>query len=559
MKTHKGRLGHALGAALRGLAALGAFTTTFTLAASPALAQKPPADRAKPKVKKPKAQGAAKKGDPGRVTPIALNLPIQRVTLENGLRVVMNIDRTSPTVSIAVMYDAGSRREREGQSGFAHLFEHMMFQGSKNLPKGEHARLITSHGGHATGGTGPDVTVYTETLPSSELALGLWLEADRMKSLDVSAENFENQRRVVQEEVRGGILNSAYGQSSIRLESLVYQGYWPYQHPTAGSLAELDAAKLEWVQDFHAHHYGPNNAALVISGDFDADPAMELVHRYFDGIPRINAEPFKDPGLPEQTNQRTAVLHDDFARTPGILYGWATPPSRHADHYALELAAILLARGESSRLYKLLVREKAVAQSVVAHFNEPPRIGPDVFTVDMTLTENAKAGDVEKLVEAEVKKLATTPPSEAEMVKARRSAQSSFVLRLQSSLGRAVWCGIFELMFGDARHINNELDRYTRVTGDDIKRVAAHYLGPTHRTIVETYPTKREPSPTSESAKSPRTPQASPHPNDHPSKSSMHASTTGKTSAKKKDGGKPAHAAKKKAAPGPTPKKPRKP
>ncbi|MEO7330789.1 MAG: pitrilysin family protein, partial [Minicystis sp.] len=226
---------------------------------------------------------------------IELNLPVQRETFANGLRVVLNVDHTSPTVAVAVVYDVGSRNEQQGRSGFAHLFEHMMFQGSKNVAKGEHFRLVSGHGGVLNGTTNSDRTNYFEVLPSNELALGLWLEADRMKSLDVSQANFENQRKVVQEEYRMRVSNAAYAPSELRLEELVFQGYWPYEHSTIGSMADLDGAQLAWVQDFHAHHYGPNNAVLVIAGDVDAGEALTLAHRYFDGAQKVELTPFVDP------------------------------------------------------------------------------------------------------------------------------------------------------------------------------------------------------------------------------------------------------------------------
>jgi zinc protease len=444
-----------------------------------------------PKKGKPKGGGAKEQPAPpaakkAAAPPIELNLAIQRVTLDNGLRVVLNVDHTSPTVAVNVAYDIGSREEQRGRSGFAHLFEHLMFQGSKNLAKGEHFTLVSSHGGVLNGSTSPDRTKYFEVLPANELDLALWLEADRMKSLDVSEQNFENQRKVVEEEYRMRVQNLAYAPSEIRLGELVYQGYWPYEHSAIGLMDDLEAAKLEWALDFHAHHYGPNVAVLTVAGDIDPDEALASVHRYFDGAAKVEAQPFADVELPEQTSQRTAVVKDDNARTPGVLYGWATPPMHHPDHAALELAALLLAGGESSRLHQLLVRDKSLAQRVSADLEG--RRGPDLFSIDVRLADGAKVGDVEKAVEAEVKNLATRGPSDAEMEKAHRQAQASLVLGLQSNAARASRLSDFELFFGDARQLNAELPRYLAVTKDDVKRVAAQDLGPTRRTIVETYP-----------------------------------------------------------------------
>jgi zinc protease len=453
--------------------------------------------KSKGKAAKPAPAAAAKIAAPppaAPAAPLSLELSVERATLGNGLRVVLDVDHTSPTIAIAVVYDVGSRSEAAGRSGFAHLFEHMMFQGSRNVAKGEHAVLVAAHGGMSNGTTGPDATTYYERLPANELALGLWLEADRMRSLDVSRENFENQRRVVEEEYRMRVSNAAYAPSGIRLEELVYQGYRPYEHPTIGTMAELDAAELPWVSAFYARHYGPNNAVLAVAGDVDAAEATALVHRYFDAIPRVDAEPFADASPPEQTSERTAVMHDDNARTPGVLYGWEVPPSRSAarppvaspDHDALALAALLLGGGESSRLYQLLVRDRALAQSVMAGVDG--RRGPDLFTLDLHLTEKAQVAEVQRLVEAEIKALATAGPTPAEVEKAHRQAEARLVLGLQSNLSRARRLAEYEDFYGDARLLREEIGRALAVTKDDIRRAVAQHLSPTRRTVVVTLP-----------------------------------------------------------------------
>ena len=443
---------------------------------------------------------------------VEVALQIQRATLANGLRVVLNPDHTSPTIAVAVAYDVGSRSEERGKSGFAHLFEHMMFQGSRNVEKGGHFRLIAAHGGQMNGTTNADRTNYFEMLPENELALGLFLEADRMKSLDISEANFENQRKVVQEEYRMRVSNAAYAPSRIRLDELVYQGYWPYEHSTIGSMADLDAARLDSVGDFFAHHYGPNNAVLSIAGDFDPAQALALVHRYFDGIPKIAVTPFEAAPFPEQTSQRTAVMHDDNARTAGLFYGWAIPPNGTADHYALEIAGSLLGEGESSRLHQLLVRDKEAALSASA--GTADRRGPDLFSISVKLAEGRKPADVERLVEDEVKALATRGPSDAEIEKARRQIQTGLLLSLQSNGVRSRRLADHELFFGDATQFNGELARYLAVTRDDVKRVVAQYLGPTRRSIVETYPVESAAAPKDASPKasgSRATPAEPPH------------------------------------------------
>ncbi|HZF52447.1 MAG TPA: pitrilysin family protein [Polyangiaceae bacterium] len=489
-------------------AALGVLAAALW-APEPALAQPRSATaQGKPRNKKPKGQSSPKTpkatkaggqaavggapnagaggGDAKAAGSLEVNLAVQRVTLENGLRVVLNVDRSSPTVAVAVTYDVGSRDEAKGRSGFAHLFEHLMFHGTRNLPKGEIERLVLGRGGFLSAVVYQDYTNYFMALPANELALALWSEADRMRSLVVTAEAFEAERRVVQEELRLRVSNAAFGLSPIRLEELVYQGFFPYQHPSIGSMDDLNAASLDEVKSFYDRHYGPNTAVLSISGDIEADEAMDLVHRYFDRVPRIEAAPPTALELPEQTNQRTAVLKDEHAATPGVLYGWAAPPASHADRYALELAAILLGEGQSSKLHDGLVRAKPLARSASASLDV--RRGPSLFAIDVKLSEGARMGDVEKFIEAEIKALGARGPTEAELQKARRMAQARFVLGLQWNRDRAIALGKAELFHGDARRINTELARYSAVTKEDIAAAVTKHLAPTRRTIVETYP-----------------------------------------------------------------------
>jgi zinc protease len=324
-------------------------------------------------------------------------------------------------------------------------------------------------------------------LPENELALGLWLEADRMRSLDVSQANFENQRKVVQEEYRMRVSNAAYQPSAIRLEELVFQGYWPYEHPAIGSMKDLDAAQIDWVRDFHAHYYGPNDAVLSIAGDFDPGEAEALVTKYFGDIRRIETIPRYEPGpVPERTTPRDAVVEDAHAELPALLYGWLVPPSSDPDHYALDMAANLLADGESSRLYRLLVREKSVLVEIECETNG--NRGPDAFEMVAKLAGGARLANVGHLIDEQIALLARTPPSEAEMNKLRTRAQAHYLLGLQSNISRAQKLAEFELYRGDANLINLELGRYLSVTGEDIRRVVKKYLTHAARVSVEVKP-----------------------------------------------------------------------
>ncbi len=423
-------------------------------------------------------------------SPTQLQLDVKRTKLDNGLRVVMLVDHTSPTVAVDVVYDVGARNEERGRTGFAHLFEHMMFQGSKNVPRGEHFKLVVGHGGQLNGTTSADRTNYFEMLPSSELALGLWLEADRMKSLDVSQKNFDNQRSVVKEEYRMRIENAAYAPASIRLEELVFQGFWPYEHPSIGTMRDLDGAQLDWVRAFHDAYYAPNNAVLSIAGDFDEAEALALVKRYFgDARTQPNVPRYEPPPMPEQTTPRSAVVEDAHAKLPAVFSGWAIPPSHEADHYALELAAMLLGDGESSRLHRALVRERSLAIETDA--STGGNRGPDIFEIDVKLASGARIDQVEKLVDGQVAELARALPSDDDMKKLKNRMRARFLLGLQSNFARAQKLAEFELYRGDAKLLNLDLDRYLAVTKDDIKRVVAKYLTPARRSIVEVKPGER--------------------------------------------------------------------
>jgi zinc protease len=417
----------------------------------------------------------------------ALHIDVQRSTLPNGLRVVLSVDHTSPTIAVDVMYDVGARNEEKGHSGFAHLFEHMMFQGSKNVARGEHFQLVIGHGGTLNANTSSDRTNYFELLPQSELALALWLEADRMKTLDVNQKNLDNQRAVVEEEFRMRVLNAAYVPSALRLDEMVFQGYWPYEHPTIGSMEDLEAAKLDWVQSFHDAYYAPNNAVLTISGDFDAARATELVTRFFGDAKTHPSLPKYAPGpMPEQTAPREAVVDDAHARLPMIRDGWAIPPNREPDHYALEMAALVLADGESSRLYRNLVRDKGVAVETDAGTDD--HRGPDLFQISVQLSDKGTIAAVDKMVDDELTALAGAGPSDAEMTKVRNRLSSHILFGLQSNYARAERLASFELYWGDANLINTELDRYLAVSKEDIKRVAAKYLTRARRTHIEVRP-----------------------------------------------------------------------
>ncbi len=410
-------------------------------------------------------------------------LPVLRATLKNGLRVVMSPDRSIPTVGIAVYYDVGSRNEVRGRSGFAHLFEHMMFQGSANVAKGEHFQLVLNRGGEMNGTTSEDRTNYYETLPSNELALGLWLEADRMKSLAITQANFENQRQTVMEERRQSYDNQPYAKSWLRINELTYGDYWPYSHSTIGEMKDLENAPLAAVQEFFDAYYAPNNAVIALSGDFEPSAALTLLDKYFGAIPSRSRPAYTPGEITPQTSERTETMIDELAQLPAFHIAYHVPPDRDPDHYPLDLLAMALGDGESSRLYQELVKKRELLSSLSVGTDS--RRGPDVLSVWAVLAEGKDAKAARAIIYKEIESIAKNGMPARELQKAKNRMRSSFVFGLASNLSRAVVLGTFELYFGNAELLRTELDKYLAVTADDVKRVAGRYFAASNRTVLD--------------------------------------------------------------------------
>jgi len=414
-------------------------------------------------------------------------MALQKAQLGNGLRVVMDVEPDSPTVAVCVTYNVGSRNEGTGQSGFAHLFEHMMFQGSRHVPKGKHFQIIASRGGTMNGTTNADRTNYFETLPAAELQLALWLEADRMRWLNVSQENLDNQRSVVKEEYRMRYENAPYRMAQIELDKHIFAGYPAYDHPTIGNLEDLDRAQISWVVDFHARYYVASNAVLTIAGGFDADMAMKWIHEYFDSAETIQTPSYSPPAAPPApTTDTRLAFTDKNARTPALLLGWRIVPHSHEMHGALELLARILADGESSILYESLVREKAWARRVSAYTYD--HSGPDALIINVELTQSANPEVVESFIRKTLNSIATAGPTAARLNRALQRAKSSFLFDLQSNQSRANTFGEYEAIFGDARIIYSDLERLLSITPDDIRHATAQYVAPSTQTFVRVNP-----------------------------------------------------------------------
>jgi len=433
------------------------------------------------------ALGAA----PAAAQQVDLNFPIEQFTLDNGLRVVVQTDHSAPTVAIAVYYDVGSRNEVEGRTGFAHLFEHMMFQGSANIPKGGHFEYISINGGDMNGTTSEDRTNYYEILPSDRLALGLWLEADRMRSLDISVENFENQRQVVKEERRLRVDNAPYMPGFLEFFDQAYDSF-EYSHSVIGSMDDLDAAQVEDVQAFFELYYAPNNAVLTIVGDVEVDDARELVEAHFGDIPRGAQPPPVEIVEPGRTAMVEADLTDAIATQPFVMIGWQVPQAPSVENDAMAIADIVIATGESSRLYSRLVREDQSALDVSCFIDG--RRGPDLQVVYAT-TAGADPTVVQAAIMEEIAELAANGITEAEFEAAQRQLVRMTVAGVEENLGRALAIGRDALYYNDPERINTAIDRIHAVTIEQVNDALRTYLVPERATVVRIRPATAETEP----------------------------------------------------------------
>lgn len=411
--------------------------------------------------------------------------PIEEFTLANGLRVVLSPDRAIPVVSVAVYYDVGSRNEREGRTGFAHLFEHMMFQGSENVPKAAHFQYIFNAGGTMNGTTSTERTNYFETLPSNYLPLAFWLESDRMRSLKVTQENLDNQRNAVQEEKRLRYDNQPYVNAFLRMNELIFMNP-ANAHSTIGSMEDLDAATIEDVQEFFRIYYAPNNAVLTVVGDFDSNQARTLVDKYFGNIPSQPIPPRVDVSEPEVVAVREETFHDPLAPAPAFVLGWKTPERRTPDFYALSLAGTLLFEGDSSRLYQKLVKGDESVVSIEGGVDE--RRGPSALYIFALPKPDEEVSRIREQIFEEIMRIATDGPTAAEMEKLRNSLCNDAVRGRQSSMYRAQRLAEFALYDSDPRLIDSELDHYLSVNADDIRKTVARHLNVDNRVVLDIVP-----------------------------------------------------------------------
>jgi zinc protease len=413
-------------------------------------------------------------------------------TLSNGLRVQLSEDHTAPVVALNVTYDVGSRNERAGRTGFAHLFEHMMFKGSENVGTGEHFFLIFSNGGNMNGTTSADRTIYYETLSANQSELALFLEADRMRSLAITQANLDNQRKAVQEERRQSYDNQPYGKAYETLQTLVFDNF-AYKHSTIGSMEDLNAATVDDVAQFFKMYYAPNNAVLTVVGDFDSKKLLERIRYYFEKIPRQPAPPPVDMKEPTQTAERRATLDDPLARLSQVRIAFKTAPGNTPDSYAMSILSAVLQSGDSSRLYRSIVKGKQLSPSAGSFLDS--RRGTSVFYVVATVLPGRKVEDVEAGVNAELERLKTEPIAGWELEKALNYARVGYLNGIRSAQARATSLGEYRVFYNDPNLINTRLDKLSAITVADVQRVAKKYLVTTNRSVLIVNATAGAPAP----------------------------------------------------------------
>ena len=418
------------------------------------------------------------------------HVPIERRVLDNGLRVVLSRDPRAPLVAVNLWYDVGSKHEKAGKTGFAHLFEHMMFQGSANVEKGQHFSLVQAAGGTLNASTWLDRTNYFETLPGHELELALWLEADRMASLlpAMTQEKLDNQRDVVKNERRLRVDNQPYGDWDERIQALVYPVGHPYHHSTIGSMEDLSAASLDDVREFFATWYAPNNAVLTVAGDFETDAALAMIERHFGPI-RANAAL---PGAPDVTvDERIGtdvrVTVPDQVPLPRIYLAHRVPPFGSDAFDAFEVAADILASGRASRLYASLVREQRLAQDAAA-FVLPWVGGATVFAFWVTARPGVQLEALEAAMLAEIERLASEPASDGELERVRTLHASHVSGALERISERADRLSMYTCLFDDPERINAEVSRYEAVSAEEVSEAVRSFIGADNRVTLTYVP-----------------------------------------------------------------------
>ena len=413
-------------------------------------------------------------------------------TLANGLRVLSVMDKSSPTVAINVWYHVGSKDDPDQRSGFAHLFEHIMFKSTRNMKAEMMDRLTEDVGGNNNAFTSDDVTVYYEIIPSNYLETLLWAEADRLSGLTVDDESFHSERDVVKEEYRTSVLAPPYGKFFYMMQQKSFANH-PYTRPTIGSIEDLDAATTENVRKFHDTYYRPDNATLLVVGDFDPKQLDAWVDKYFASIQKPNLPlPRVQTKEAERTGEKRFTEYGANVPLPGVGITYLVPAEKSADAPALTMADIILSQGRSSRLYQALVYQQQVAQS--ANANADLKEDAGLFELTAIVAAGKKPEDAEAALRAEVKKLQDAPVSEAELEKAKNQIITSQLRQRETNNGKANALGQAAVLLGDQNRVNTELEQLQAVTAADVQRVAKKYFTDQNRYVFIYLPESMRPA-----------------------------------------------------------------
>lgn len=409
--------------------------------------------------------------------------------LPNGMHVILHQDNTTPIVAVSILYHVGSKNEVPGRTGFAHFFEHLMFEGSPNIPRGEYFKITQAAGGTLNANTSQDRTFYYELMPSNQLELGLWLESERLLHLRIDSTGVETQRGVVKEERKQSYDNRPYGSIIEKTMENAYKVH-PYKWTPIGYPEDLNKATLQEFMDFHSTYYVPNNATLSIAGDMDIENTKKLIEKYFGDIPRGTKEIVRPTAVePEKTAEVRETVYDNI-QLPAVIMSYHMPAQGTPDSYALSMLTTLLSDGQSSRMYKSIVDQQQKALQVMSF---PFALeDPGLFLIFGLVNMGIETSDLEKAIEAEIEKVKTTEISEAEFQKLRNKTENDFISGNSTMAGIAENLANYHVYFKDANLINNEIERYMKVTPADLQRVAKKYLTPENRVVLTYLPKPTE-------------------------------------------------------------------
>ncbi|HEV3061709.1 MAG TPA: pitrilysin family protein [Vicinamibacterales bacterium] len=425
------------------------------------------------------------------------SVPVVYRKLPNGLRVVISENHAAPVVVVEVMYRIGFRIEPKDRTGFAHLFEHLMFQGSEHVAKFEHVRIVNENGGVLNGSTRFDHTNYFEVMPSNALELAMYLEADRMRSLKITPENLKNQQDVVSEEVRVNVLNQPYAAFEWLGLPQKANTNWYNAHNFYGDLHDLEAATIDDVKKFFETYYAPNNAVLVVTGDATADEVMALAAKHFGGIPQRPLPPRPDISEPPQSAEKSSVEKDKLARTPAVAFGYHLPERMTKDFFSLSLLDPLLVGDESSKMYQALAKENQIASSVAGGFNYGlgnnfDYNGPMLYTFRVDYRPDMKGADVMKIVDKVIGAVQEHGITDDELQQAKVNFRSQFLESLEGGIipgfGRADLLAALALYDDNPNRINTILSDLDKVSAADVRAAARKYLVPANRTVIDRIP-----------------------------------------------------------------------